>query len=130
MLEKDEKIKSFKIKNINLRAENEKLKNLIKSDNSFSKDHFIKNSSELLFDNSMEKDNMMTKKSLELNPIHQINSKERIKTKSKEELTDNVKKLTKVPKIIDKKLLDDEDNINDSNLKDITVMMKKILDDI
>ena len=31
---------------------------------------------------------------------------------------------------MEKKLVDDEDNNNDSNLKDITVMMKKILDDI
>ena len=102
--------------------------NLIKSDNSFSKDHFIKNSSDLIFDNSMEKDNNLTKKSLELN--HPINPKEGKKTKSKEDFIDYSKKLTKIPRIMEKKLVDDEDNNNDSNLKDITVMMKKILDDI
>ena len=76
----------------------------------------------------MEKDNNLTKKSLEIN--HPINPKEGKKTKSKEDFIDYSKKLTKIPRIMEKKLVDDEDNNNDSNLKDITVMMKKILDDI
>jgi hypothetical protein len=33
-------------------------------------------------------------------------------------------------KVTERKLIEDEDIINDSHMKDITVMMKKILDDI
>lgn len=124
----------MKIKNTNLRAENEKLKNLIKSDNTFSKDHYIKNSSELIFDNSMEKDNLITKKTLDpldLNPIT-AQSKEKPKFKEESNENRNGKKtnLNKNVKASERKLIEDEDIINDSHLKDITVMMKKILDDI
>ncbi len=133
-LGKDEKIKSLKIKNTNLRAENEKLKNLIKSDNTFSKDHYIKNSSELLFDNSMEKGNIITKKildPLDLNPVT-AHSKEKGKFKEETNENKNGKKTSnnKNIKVTERKLIEDEDIINDSHMKDITVMMKKILDDI
>ena len=106
---------------------------MIKSDNTFSKDHYIKNNSELLFDNSMEKENITTRKTLDLNPTN-IQSKEKAKAKNKEELNENAhtkkSSFNKAAKSNEKKILEDEDMINDSNLKDITVMMKKILDDI
>jgi hypothetical protein len=79
----------------------------------------------------MEKENLMTKKTLDLNPI-KPNSKD--KTKIKDEINDNIngKKSTtnKNPRSKEKKIIDDEEINNDSHMKDITVMMKKILDDI
>lgn len=82
----------------------------------------------------MEKDNLITKKTLdplELNPIT-THSKDKHKLRDEISENRNGKKNSnnKNFKVTEKKLIDDEDIINDSHLKDITVMMKKILDDI
>ena len=79
----------------------------------------------------MEKDTIITKRSLEVNQ----NGRSKDMKKNKEEHAENINKKSgfygnlKTIKNSEKKMLEDDDVINDSNLKDITVMMKKILDD-
>lgn len=89
----------------------------------------------MIFDNSLDKENLLTKKTLDLIPSN-AQSKEKNRLKIKEEHVEQsgqlkkINRTNKLGKSVERKVVDEEDFGNDSNLKDITVMMKKILDDI